>query len=162
MVAAQAWPLFAFLDVELFRLGVQRPREQLMDMLPELVQFEAPLKPDTPIRARVKGLAFVDRSMPALAHFVPFVRRCYDFYNGHEPRSPSQTQDVVVSATRLAWPDPLSRELLTMLGLLLDVEGIGRVEWTPDGEAPWAIPLDDRIRRFAKIGSLDDFITRTE
>lgn len=43
------------------------------------------------------------------------------------------------------------------VGRLLEVEGIGRVEWSDDRTSPWSIELNFQVRRWAPVGHYRDY-----
>ncbi len=153
------WPVFQFLDHGLARRGIRRPDSCLEEASPAHVVFDRPLEQDSKVRLTARGWNAADPFSPVLHDgFVPVLRGCVDFFSRTKPSSPSEVQRIVAQSSELWTPSRGTKADLRLVGLLLEVERLGRVEWGRDAVSPWSIELDFQIRRYASVGDLDDYL----
>lgn len=153
-------PTYQHLTHALGHIGIRNVDELLQSLSPAYLVFAAPLADSVGILPTARGWHAADPHAPELhAGLIPAVRRCYDLFHQFKPPSPTEARPIKLSPQDL-WPDdPLgSKAKLFVVGLLLEVERVGKVTWTGDPASPWRIELDTGIRRFARVGDYDSFL----
>lgn len=152
-------PVFQYLDLELHGLGVEWPDRCLEEASPTLITYDSPLDTASKVRLTVRGVQAADPGARVLhVGFPKTVRALFDRWEREELLSPSQAQPVVAHAHEL-WSSRLgSATEQRIVGLLLEIEEIGNVEWTGDPASPWSIEIDFRIRRFGGVANLADYL----
>jgi hypothetical protein len=152
-------PVFQYLDLELHGLGVERPARCLEEASPTLITYDSPLGTASKVRLTVRGMRVADPSARVLhIGFPKTVRALFDRWEREVLLSPAEAQPVVAHAHEL-WSHRLGSETeLRIVGLLLEIEDIGRVDWTEDPDSPWSIEIDFGIRRFGGVANLADYL----
>jgi len=152
------WPVFDFLLRELDRRGISDPQYCVEEIDNDLVRFETPLLPSSPLRLSVQGWDVANPGS-TLVHdgFVTAVRQCVERVRHEKSPSPSRPRELMVNAHELWTPDVRSE--LRLLGLLLETEDLGEVTWDRrDAASPFKVKLDPlRVRAYGSVGSFADF-----
>jgi hypothetical protein len=160
LAAEGASPSFHAIDLALRSEGIERPEEAVLEAR-ELgyVAFEGELVWPTRIFLTVSGRSFANPKDRLLhRHFVPVIRSLVDRPDREELLSPTESRRVMVFANELEQLHAATQTEVRMLGHLLEVEGIGQVEWFDDPRCPWGIGIDFKIRKYANVGSTADFL----
>ncbi len=152
-------PVFQYLDLKLHSMGIEFPDRCLEGMSSELIRYDSPLEASGGVRLPVQGMLVADPNARELHHGFPkLIRALVDRWEREELLSPAQAQPVVAHAHELWSPRLGSRTEMRIVGLLLEIEEIGKVEWTEDPASPWSIEIDFRIRHFGSVASLADYL----
>jgi hypothetical protein len=157
--AGGRWPVYQYLDLALHQNGVDRPDRCLEAISPELIGFDAPLEGSSEVRLPIPGFVAADPGAPEIHRgFLKVLRRLFDRWDREELLSPAQEQPVVMHAHELWSPQLGTTAELRTVGLLLEIEGIGEVEWRGDPDSPFGIEIGFQIRRYGSVGHLSDYL----
>lgn len=151
--------MYQHLDLVLPGRGI-RPDKYLKGMSSDLVRFDAPLESPSRVMTPVPGFLAAYPDAREVHHgFLKTLRKLFDRWGREQLISPAQAQPVVVQAHEL-WIRSASvgDAELRVVGLLLEVEGIGGVEWSGDPSSPWSVEIDFDIRRWGGVGDLSDYL----
>jgi hypothetical protein len=153
-------PVFQYLLHEMGRGGVLDVEGLLRSLAPDFLVFKPPIAADMAVLSTVRGWYTADPGASEVhAGMIPAVRRCYDLFLQYRPPSPTEARPLRLAPQDL-WPEegiPSEAELF-VVGLLLKVEGVGKVTLTDDPSSPWRIEVDAGIRRFARVGDYDSLL----
>lgn len=153
-----AWPVLQPLDALLAGKGIPDPTRCLMSMPAGMIKLDTPISDGSRVRLTVAGLYEIERAAPELALFTTALRGAVDIYTVHPFGSLTQTQQVVADALELVPRNGgFTHAQLVVLGLLFEVEEIGRLEWV-DGPSPWRITITRTIRRYRGVGHIKDYL----
>lgn len=151
-------PVFQYLDQEAYRRGIGRPDRCLEGISADLIKYEQPLRASSSVRLLLDGVVMVDPTARVLHHGFLTVLRALPARWDREPLlSSAAAQPVVAHAHELWTPGLGSATELRIVGLLLEAEEIGRVEWSGDPHSPWGIEIDFSLRPYAGAVTLDDY-----
>jgi hypothetical protein len=157
--AGGRWPVYQYLDLVLHQQGIDRPDQRLEEISSDLVRFDAPLAGSSEIGLTVPGCVGADPSAREVHHgFLKVLRKLFDRWEREPFLSPAQEQPVVVPAQELWSPQMGSSTELRMVGLLLEIEQVGKVGWTGDPQSPFDVEIGFRIRRYGVVGVLADYL----
>jgi hypothetical protein len=125
------WPVFQYLDLEGFNGGIAVPHRCLEGIEADLIRYEPPISGATSCRLSVRGMISAEPSAAVIHRgFLQVVRGLSDRWGREELLSPAEPQPVLVPAKDL-WQTKLGTPTeLRIVGLLLEEEGIGSIEWT--------------------------------
>jgi hypothetical protein len=153
------WPVFQFLDLEGFKRGVAVPHCCLEGIDEALIRYEAPLSGGTRCRLSVRGMISADPTAAVIHQgFLQVIRGLSDRWGREELLSPAEAQPVLVPAKDLWHPKLGTQTDLRIVGLLLEEEGIGSIEWTDDPESPFSVLIDYDIRRLGAAVNIQDYL----
>jgi len=152
------WPVFQYLDLEGVKEGIAVPHRCLKGIEAGLIRYEPPLRGATSCRLSVRGIISADPSA-AVVHrgFLQVVRGLSDRWGREELLSPAEPQPVLVPARDLWQPNFGSPTDLRIVGLLLEEESIGSIEWTADPESPFSVLIDYDIRKLGGAVNIHDY-----
>jgi hypothetical protein len=153
-------PVFQAIDGPLRQRGVARPDAHVLAARASgHLAFEGELNFPTEILLPVPGHFLADPRDRLLHHyFVPVVRSLVDRLDRETLISPTEAQRIIVFAHEMEQLRGATPNEVRMLGRLLDIEPIGLVEWDADPSSPWGIEINFRIRDFANIASVVDYL----
>jgi len=158
-VQAGDWPVYQHIDLEGHRRGMEKPYEVLEALPHEWVSFENPLDTASKVRLHVEGIAAAELGDGLLQEFVNAVVALSERWEREPMLSPAQAQPVVVQAHELFDASAARSEgELRLIGLLLDNEGIGTVDWTEDPASPFSVEIDFEIRDYRAASSIEDYL----
>jgi hypothetical protein len=153
-------PTFQAIDSAVRSRGVGRPEEALLEAR-ELgyVTFRGELAWPTQISLMVAGHFLAKPNDPLLhRYFVPVIRSLVDRLDRETLLSPTEARPVIVFASEMEQLRAATPVDVKIVGRLLDVEEVGRIEWTEDPTCPWSSEIDFKIRELANIASIRDFL----
>jgi hypothetical protein len=153
------WPVFQYVDQAAFEHGIAVPHRCLEGIGADLVRYDLPLTSAARCRLSVRGMI---RAEPAatVVHrgFLQVIRGLSDRWGREELLSPAEPQPVLVPAKDLWSPKLGTSTELRIVGLLLEVEEVGSIEWTDDPASPFSIQIDYDIRRLGGAISIPSYL----
>jgi hypothetical protein len=153
------WPVFQYLDLEGFKEGIPVPHRCLEGIEAGLIRYEPPLRSATAIRLSVRGIISAEPSATVVHRgFLQVIRGLSDRWGREELLSPAEPQPVLVPAKDLWQPKLGTPTELRIVGLLLEEEGVGSIEWTADPESPFSVLIDYDIRELGGAVSIYDYL----
>jgi hypothetical protein len=140
--------------------GVQRPDALIESMAPLLVDFAPPLSEGSGLAPTVRGVLLRDSSTELIHHrFMKVIRALPDRWDREGTISAAEPQPVVMHAFELLpASETLSLADRCLVGRLLEVEGVGSLEWTKDRESPWSVWIRYEVHRYAGAVTIEDFL----
>jgi hypothetical protein len=161
LVAAEGdLPTFHAIDLALRSQGLKRPDEAVLEARAlGYLTFGGELTFPTRLALTVAG-HYLAEPQDRLLHryFIPVLRSLVDRLDRETLLSPTEARRVIVFANEMEQLQGATAVETKVLGRLLGVEPVGIVEWTDDPWCPWSIEIDFRIREFASIASIPDFL----
>ena len=158
-VEAGDWPVYQHIDLEGHRRGIERPHEVLEALPGAWVSFDIPLDTASKVRLHVAGIAAFELGRELVQRFVNVVVALSERWEREPMLSPARAQPVVVQAHELSGVSEMGSETeLRLIGLLLDNEGIGTVDWTEDPGSPFSVEIDFEIRDYRATSTVDDYL----
>lgn len=155
------WPVFDYVDREIYKRSGEGLPEVLGPLRPLLVQFDPYESPASDVRLTIRGLAVLPEARDDVDRFIEAVRWCVERERDY-PSDPAKSGGARITSTELAafLGEPDANPVMRRLYQLLSLEGV--TSGGSSSEAGWEASLSRRIRRFAEVESLDDYLAVTD